>query len=256
MLAGGVPCQPFSAAGLRLGADDERDLFPAALDMVDTVRPDAVMFENVKELATTRFAAYREAVLDRLGQMGYVARWRLLRADEHGVPQSRTRLVIVALRPQSAARFRWPEPLDAPAPTVGETLRALMGERGWSGADAWADRADRVAPTIVGGSKKHGGADLGPTSTRKTWLAFGVDGRSVADEAPGPDVPADGLVRLTCPMAARLQGFDPGWRFVGRKTSVYRQIGNAFPPPVAERVGRAILDALSGEAPPPRTEKK
>jgi DNA (cytosine-5)-methyltransferase 1 len=46
-------------------------------------------------------------------------------------------------------------------------------------------------------------------------------------------------------MAARIQGFPDEWTFVGRKTPVYRQIGNAFPPPVAEAVGRKILTALT-----------
>jgi DNA (cytosine-5)-methyltransferase 1 len=45
-------------------------------------------------------------------------------------------------------------------------------------------------------------------------------------------------------MAAALQGFPPNWKFHGRKTAAYRQIGNAFPPPVAEAVGSAIAQAL------------
>jgi DNA (cytosine-5)-methyltransferase 1 len=70
----------------------------------------------------------------------------------------------------------------------------------------------------------------------------------VADEPPGPDSPHPNvkLPRLTVPMVARLQGFDEewGWRLAGRKTAQYRQVGNAFPPPVAEAVGRAIMQAL------------
>jgi DNA (cytosine-5)-methyltransferase 1 len=45
-------------------------------------------------------------------------------------------------------------------------------------------------------------------------------------------------------MAARLQGFPDDWAFVGRKTNAYRQVGNAFPPPVAEAVGMQIKKAI------------
>ena len=45
-------------------------------------------------------------------------------------------------------------------------------------------------------------------------------------------------------MAATLQGFPDDWRFAGKKTAAYRQVGNAFPPPVAEAVGRQIAKAL------------
>jgi DNA (cytosine-5)-methyltransferase 1 len=121
-----------------------------------------------------------------------------------------------------------------------------MAARGWAGAAAWARRADRIAPTIVGGSKKHGGADLGPTRAKRAWAELGVDGIGVADYAPGPSDSPALRPRLTCEMVARLQGWqdDWGWRFSGRKTARYRQIGNAFPPPVAEAVGSAIRRAL------------
>ena len=51
--AGGVPCPPFSIAGKQLGRDDERNLFPRALEMVEQVQPKAVLLENVRGLAPT-----------------------------------------------------------------------------------------------------------------------------------------------------------------------------------------------------------
>jgi DNA (cytosine-5)-methyltransferase 1 len=73
---------------------------------------------------------------------------------------------------------------------------------------------------------------------------MGVDGKGVADAAPDRSTPADHVPRLTNRMVARVQGFDDSWQFAGRKTSVYRQIGNAFPPPVARALGEAIADAI------------
>jgi DNA (cytosine-5)-methyltransferase 1 len=253
LLAGGVPCPPFSIAGRQLGADDERDLFPQALRIAAECEPDAVMLENVRGLSSARFAGYREQVLSSLAGLGYQTDWRLLSASDYGVPQLRPRFILVALRPAAARHFSWPDPA-APPPTVGEVLRELMADGGWPWAGEWARRAAGIAPTLVGGSRKHGGPDLGPTRARAAWRSLHVDGLGLADAPPGPADPADLMPRLTLPMAAVLQGFPPDWRFCGRKTAGYRQIGNAFPPPVARAVGasiRAALDAARSQATPP-----
>jgi DNA (cytosine-5)-methyltransferase 1 len=246
LLAGGVPCPPFTVAGRQLGATDERDLFAWAVELCGTIQPRALLLENVRGLSTSRFSAYRQHVLDRLRDLGYVPGWRLLHAADFGVPQLRPRTVLVALRAEDAPWFRWPLPSPGPPATVGQTVGDLMAARGWPGAAAWVSRADRIAPTIVGGSKKHGGADLGPTRAKRAWAELGVDGIGVADAAPGPAADPALIPRLTCEMVTRLQGWQDewGWRFSGLKTARYRQIGNAFPPPVAEAVGGAIRRAL------------
>lgn len=120
-----------------------------------------------------------------------------------------------------------------------------MSSRLWPGAPAWTRRAAGIASTIVGGSRKHGGPDLGPTRARRQWAALGVDGLGIAEAPPGPDFPAGALPRLTLAMVARLQGFPDNWRFAGKKTAAYRQVGNAFPPPVAAQVASALAEALT-----------
>jgi DNA (cytosine-5)-methyltransferase 1 len=245
LLAGGVPCPPFSIAGKQLGANDERDLFAWAVELCGVIRPRALMLENVRGLSAPRFSAYRQHVLDRLDELGYVADWRLLQASDFGVPQLRPRFVLVALRKEDAPYFSWPEvsPLQT---TVGEMLVDLMAAGGWRHAGFWATRAGGVGPTLVGGSKKHGGADLGPTRAKQAWAELGVDGMGVADAPPPRGALKNHNPKLTIEMVARLQGWqdDWNWEFAGRKTSKYRQIGNAFPPPVAEAVGRQIVSAL------------
>jgi DNA (cytosine-5)-methyltransferase 1 len=246
LLAGGVPCPPFTIAGKQLGATDERDLFAWAIELCGTVKPRALLLENVRGLSMNRFTAYRQHVLDALHKLGYVGDWKLLQASDYGVSQLRPRFVLVAMRPEDFAYFEWPEAQDPPK-TVGELLHDLIAADGWPGADRWRDKADRIAPTIVGGSKKHGGADLGPTRAKAAWEAMGVDGLGIADGPPSRKFPADGRPKLTTKMVERIQGWDDDeyrWIFEGRKTSVYRQIGNAFPPPVAKALGTAIHDAL------------
>lgn len=243
LLAGGVPCPPFSIAGKRLGADDERDLFPQALRLVSEIEPTAVMLENVKGLSTARFADYREQIKSVLDELGYVSDWQVLNASEFGVPQLRPRFILVALRPDAYEHFRWPNPVKSP-PTVGQTLEPLMAADGWAGAKNWAKAANGIGPTLVGGSRKHGGPDLGPTRAREGWLRLGVNGKTLADAPPSADDPIDLIPKLTVPMAAAIQGFPAYWKFFGRKTASYRQIGNAFPPPVAKAVGVEIERAI------------
>ena len=243
LLAGGLPCPPFSIAGKQLGDKDERNLFPAALRLIDEIRPKAVMIENVRGFLSAVFEDYRLHLKDQLRKLGYHVDWRLLNASDFGVPQLRPRVVIVAVRKDMVEAFDWPDVKPHNPPTVGEALRDLMAANGWAGARRWAEHANDIAPTIVGGSKKHGGPDLGPTRARKAWASMGVEGRSLAEAAPEADF--CGMPRLTVRMVARLQGFPDDWQFHGRKTTAYRQVGNAFPPPVAQAVAQNLRVALS-----------
>jgi DNA (cytosine-5)-methyltransferase 1 len=239
LLAAGVPCPPFSIAGKQLGGDDERDMFPTALALVKGARPRAVLFENVPGFATAKFADYRNRLLRELSKLGYQPEWRVLQAADYGVPQLRPRFVLVALKPSDAEHFRWPA-IKTERPTVGETLVDLMGGQGWLGAPLWARKANKIGPTVVGGSKKHGGPDLGPTRAKRQWSELGVDGMGIANDAPEAAFPKNGVPRLTVRMVARIQGFPDSWQFTGKKTIAYRQVGNAFPPLVARAVGNSI----------------
>jgi DNA (cytosine-5)-methyltransferase 1 len=177
LLAGGLPCPPFSIAGKQLGENDERNLFPAALRLIDEIRPKAVMIENVRGFLSAVFEDYRLHLKSQLNKLGYTVEWRLLSASDFGVPQLRPRVVIVAIRKDLVEAFDWPTVLPYNPPTVGETLKDLMAANNWRGAARWAAQANDIAPTIVGGSKKHGGPDLGPTRARQAWATLGVEGR-------------------------------------------------------------------------------
>lgn len=244
LLAGGVPCPPFSVAGRQLGENDQRDLFPEALRLIHEIKPRAVMLENVRGFLGRSFTNYRTRILNAIEAQGYSVNIKLLDASSFGVPQYRRRVVIVAIRNDQNTLFTYPEGSSGLV-SVGEALHDLVASRGWKGADEWAKRADTPAPTLVGGSKKHGGPDLGPVRARKAWALLGVDGRGIADEAPAQD--HEGMFRLTAAMMARLQGFPDEWEFSTKKTQTCRMIGNAFPPPVAEAVGRKIKECLTDE---------
>jgi DNA (cytosine-5)-methyltransferase 1 len=259
LLAAGLPCTPHSRGGRQLGTDDERHLWDAALGHIAALRPRAVMLETSNAILSGRFDDERNGTLTTLGQLGYIVpAWREIDCSWYGVPQRRRRAVLVAFLSARAAfrRFTWPQPDPELPPTVGEALYPLAGAGGWfPGAAHWAAKADGIAPTVVGGSTKHGGADLGASQGKAAWRRLGIDPMGIADGPPGPDGKyprsrgvirdvADSGLMLTVEMAARLQGFPPDWEFSGGKTARYRQVGNAFCPPAAEAIGRSIAAAL------------
>lgn len=242
LLAGGVPCPPFSIAGKQLGILDERDLFPQALRLMKECDPKAVMLENVRGILGPKFEAYREFIMLELEKSGYCCDWQLLTSSDYGVSQLRPRAILIALKKQYFPHFKWPKKSDAIPMSIGELLYEKMASLGWESVDEWRVQADTIAPTLVGGSKKHGGADLGPTRAKKAWAELGVDGGGLANQPPVNGF--QGHPKLTLNMAALVQGFPKDWKFVGKKTPAYRQVGNAFPPPVAEAVGQSIINAI------------
>jgi DNA (cytosine-5)-methyltransferase 1 len=292
LLAGGVPCPPFSHAGKQLGKDDDRDLFPRMLDLVEELKPRAVMIENVRGIKDAKFEDYRDWVEARLqgGRairpedgveqdfpgLGYrVCGWKVLEASEFGVPQLRPRAILVAIRKDvlGELEFKWPSGTGNP-PSVFEALEETMEERykpflemggevaqkaqfSWGewrrqASEAADGKSGGIAPTLVGGSKKHGGADLGPSRAKAAWQQLGISGMGVANDRKAclkkksyeRDLFGKGGPMLTVQQASIIQGFPKEWEFDGGKTAQYRQVGNAFPPPVAEAVGKAIAKVL------------
>lgn len=243
IVSGGLPCPPFSIAGKQLGADDDRDLFPAMLRIVKAAQPRAILIENVRGILTEKFAPFRAKIDAELGAEGFDTYWTAFNAAHFGVPQIRFRVFLVALRRGETKPLKWPIAMNSVPPTVAEAIGDLMGERGWRGLKEWKQYATAPAPTIVGGSHKHGGPDLGPTRARKEWAQLGVDGLGLADEAPARNF--EGMPRLTVQMVARLQTFPDDWEFVGAKTQAYRQVGNALPVRLAYNVAKAVRECLT-----------
>lgn len=292
LLAGGVPCPPFSHAGKQLGKDDERDLFPRILELTEELLPKAVMIENVRGIKDAKFEEYRTYIIARLEGglakhpatgivedfkgLGYeVCEWEVLEASDFGVPQLRPRAVLVAIREDVLGdlKFVWPTATGSPR-SVFAALDESMGARyapylkmGGDVARLADERLKKwrrdalkaenkkdsgIAPTLVGGSKKHGGADLGPSRAKAAWALLGVSGVGVANshdesvkkKSQDRDLFREAGPMLTVEQAAIIQGFPASWKFSGGKTAQYRQVGNAFPPPVAAAVGKAIADVL------------
>jgi DNA (cytosine-5)-methyltransferase 1 len=242
LLSGGLPCPPFSIAGKQLGAGDDRNLFPAMLRITSELRPRAILIENVRGILTGKFAAFRARIGAALNRQGFDVYWAAFNAMDFGVPQVRFRVFLVALRRGETKPLEWPAAMQGQPPAVADTIGDLIGSRGWRGLPQWVKRAAMPAPTIVGGSHKHGGPDLGPTRARREWAELGIDGLGLAEEPPARDF--EGMPRLTIPMVARLQSFPDDWQFIGSKTHAYRQVGNALPVKLAYSVAKAVKQCL------------
>jgi DNA (cytosine-5)-methyltransferase 1 len=107
VLSGGFPCQPFSLAGKRAGADDARNMWPATAECVRLIRPRYCYFENVPGLISS---GYFGRIVADLAACGYGVRWRVLSAAEVGAPHKRDRLWIVAYSDgRDEGRGQWPE---------------------------------------------------------------------------------------------------------------------------------------------------
>jgi|HigsolmetaAR201D_1030396.scaffolds.fasta_scaffold00994_9 DNA (cytosine-5)-methyltransferase 1 len=251
LLSGGLPSTPYTVAGKQEGTKDRRDLLKAAICLAIELQPRAILLETTPALLSKQFVAVRDDVEAELKHLGYQWEWKVLDAQHFGVPQTRRSCLLVAMRPADFARFSWPEPTHEQGRPVGEVLRDSMASRGWPDVDRWVRLANRVAPTIVGGSKNHGGADLGPTRSKRQWQALGVNGHGIADDVPDenfalrPELGHHGLPKLTVPQVMKLQGLPDDWYVSGRKTARYKQVAQALPPQLAEAVGRRIAVALS-----------
>ncbi|MFI7675605.1 DNA cytosine methyltransferase [Actinophytocola sp. NPDC049390] len=252
LLSAGLPRVQAAAVGRSRGSAEEVELLEATIMLMHGMRPRALLIENLADLVEKdRFRSARDFVEAELEHLGYRYTWFVVNAADYGVPQDRRQGMLVALEGDLMDNFAQPPRIMEPPVTVGDALGESMAARGWTQAHEWALHADRIAPTLVGGSWSRGGGDLGPSGTKKAWQRMGVNGGSIADEVPGPeyswrpDLAQADLVRLTVDQAARLQGFPPDWKFVGRKTARYRQVGNASPPPVGRAVGEALRSALT-----------
>ncbi|WP_339129552.1 DUF6339 family protein [Streptomyces sp. f51] len=245
LVSGGLPRVKSSATAGRSEDGEERRVLKAVIGLIREIDPKAVLLENVPDLVESAdFAVDRSWIEAELGNAGYRWSWRVLNASDFGVPQNRSSGFLVALKAPYFSRFAWPERDAPPPPTVGQALGPSMSVDGWPGAERWIKGADRIAPALVGGSDRRGGADLGPTGSKKAWASLGVNGNSLGDAPPDPSFPADGQPRLTVDQAATIQAIPAEWRFFGGKTSRYRQVGHAMPPPLATAVGRAVATAL------------
>lgn len=248
LLAGGPPCVSYSKAGKRLGSRDPDDLMPRAVELVETLRPRAVLLENVPGILERGNDLHRMELLRRLSKAGYRCEWRTVRAWEFGVAQARERAILVGFRePAAMARFAWPDPVRDGTERTRTMSSALLHHfrvDGYEPTEEFLSGLDRLSPTLAGGSPNKQGADLGQENTKRVWREIGIDPNDVILTAPAAD--HSGPPKLNVAMVASLQGFPIDWPFQGTRVERVKQVANAFPPVVAMHLGCAVAAALTG----------
>ena len=220
LVAGGVPCQPFSSGGKGTGQHDERNLFEHAIRCVDECRPRAFLFENVAGLTRPQFAAYLHSILGRLSELGYRVTHHVVDATHYGCPQRRKRCLIVGTKAKKAKPFA-PPPPTTPQPI---TVRQMMHDLGPPDHTETVDR-HTLHHRVPRAYKNHLPSQLDKPA--KTLLA-GANGPGGGTNCIVLD---DGSLRyFTLREMARLQSFpdsyvlDPVW------SHAVMQLGNAAPP--------------------------
>lgn len=255
LLLGSPPCQPYSVAGKKQGRDDARGMLPMVLAAwAQVVRPTAIAVEQVEGASS---------VINRLGAMlvnlGYKVVLREVHAECFGVPQTRTRIVLMAHLHRTPGTPRATHSLYYPH-SPRRLQRGLIPWVSMADALGWGMTA-RPATTLTSGGADTGGPEVFPTFGRMA-LAREYDAGHWTHRRPSPTIVGsfhpevvakptfrttvsrqdepDSVV-VTVAEAGVLQGFPPDYPWQGSSTSAYRQVGNAFPPPVAAAVIKELL---------------
>lgn len=240
ILIGGPPCQPFSVGGLQLGLQDSRDGFPAFIGAVKKLRPRLFLFENVRGMLYSN-RRYFDEIIAALANLGYAISYKLLNAEEYGVPQRRERLIVVG----HEAPFAFP--LSAcDSVTAGDALLSLAISTPPESKFLTASM-DRYVANYEKASKCIRPRDLYLDRPARTLTCRNLAGAT--GDMQRVRLPDGRRRRLLIREAARLQSFPDWFDFVGGETSRYNQIGNAVPPLFAWHLAKAVLRQLGARQP-------
>lgn len=251
-IIGGPPCQPFSIAGKRQGARDNRaDLIGHFIRIVRELRPVAFLLENVPNLAIAGGAILEEAKT-ALRQLGYSVDHRVVSAADYGVPQNRKRLIVFGV--QGARTVRFPEPThgtaDRPLRSASQAIADLpdsgeFGETGIFNHEPTAHSADMIKRfSQLGVGKRERGSfhdRLHPDRPSYTLRA------GSGNFSPLRPVHYKYDRVITVRESARLQGFSDDFLWPDRipRLQQYRQVGNAVPPPMAEAFAKCLAEQMN-----------
>lgn len=247
VIHGGPPCQPFSIAGKRDGSRDDRDMWPAFIEAIRVVEPEAFVAENVPGLLDRKFSGYVNDVILRPLTADYQIHTFPLLASDFGVPQLRRRVIFVGFRSGGTSRrFVVPLPTHRSSDDLFECAKRTSGARAALGLANIG--FDCCAPTIRSGftGPRNSTSILNSRASQTVWTKLHIwpNGVQRSREAAARFPPENGHFRLSVQDCALLQGFPEDWRFAGAAYQIIGQIGNSVSPPVAYAIARSVAMAL------------
>lgn len=274
VIIGGPPCQGFSLSGPRNFDDPRNKLYLSYIRLVSEIKPRAFVIENVPGLVSLFGGVVKDNILKRFTDMGYTVQYKILVSSDYGVPQKRKRVVFVGVK-RGENPFIYPEistkqitckmalsDLPQLVDTLGEPIQDYVTDpqnkyqqlmRKHSNKvfnHIAANHSEKVKSIIsmvpAGGNYK----DL-PEEYRKT-RNFHVAWTRFPDDAPAPTIDTGHRHHFhykynrvpTVRECARLQSFPDDFVFIGNKTQQFRQVGNAVPPLMAEKIAESLKKVL------------
>lgn len=278
LICGGPPCQPFSTAGKRLGINDPRgSLFREYVRMIDTIRPRFFVMENVKGLMSSPLkdkngknteGKVLDVILEEFSRLHYKTVYGVLDAVNYGVPQFRERFVMIGSRDNENIFLPYPTHFqvhqngDFRWHTLGQCIKDLEnipGECASFGESRlkylkmvpeggnWRNLPENVIKEAMGGAYESGGGKVGfyrrlSYSQPSPTLVTSPIQKATMMCHPTQDRP------LSVAEYARIQQFPDNWKFDGRLTDKYKQIGNAVPLGLAKAIGEAVISTANNTA--------
>lgn len=264
VMIGGPPCQGFSVQRRGDDQDPRNKLILEYCRLIKEIYPRFFVLENVGGIVSKRGKPYIKTLIDTLSAAGYQIQMKKLLASDFGVPQDRRRVIVVGeLSEDGIEHFDFPEPINGPKKTVRDAIFDLMDKDEKDIPNHKADKLSEInlkrIRSITEGQgqdslpddlqldchKKHNGHRHLDTYGRMAW------------DKPAPTITArfDSFSRgrfghpvldrtITLREGARLQTFPDDFEFLGNKVEVARQIGNAVPPVLAEKIAEQIKKCM------------
>ncbi len=229
IIIGGFPCQGFSVANTKRNEEDERNkLYLQMIRVIKDKHPKFFLAENVKGLLNFSKGRIAKIILNDLSSLGYKVQIKLLNAADFGVPQTRERVIIVGVRNDIDFEYKYPSPTHQ--------------RNGEDDLQKWV--SVREALKNIPDPNKPNNLYNHVYSKYKVVISNYIAHRFIDPEKPAPTVTGRGddkggvvvlhhpnnIRRMTCRELATIQSFPLNFKFIGTKTSVYRQIANAVPP--------------------------
>lgn len=264
-IVGGSPCQGYSTVGKRDINDDRNYLYLQYCRIVEKVKPDFFVLENVKGLLTLNKGAFKDDIIKRFSEIGYQVEYKILNASDYGVPQNRNRVFFVGIKNK---KFKFPEPYDYKVST-SEAISDLIEYE-----DRYSFDAKNEYQKMMRKNTKILSNNEFTTHTDKTIDVISKipDGGKITDlpkeyweirkynkafQRMNSCIPSNTIDtghrnyfhysknRIpTVRESARLQSFSDDFVFCGSRTSQYKQVGNAVPPLLAYAIAREIMKQL------------